>query len=811
MQTNTSYGLGGTNPLHRVRLKSPGAPADPIDTPILGGGTPDMQLLAKPGPPRKPQRSLLNKLVRTTAWVATAVTLTAASMGTLGYFANPALRDQPTLTILADQNPASAEAPGKAVPKPKAKPASSHAVRVSGDGVALLVPADTLRQVAHDVQNTPLAKKFLAQKTAEAEKNLNQLLAHMKVPDGNVLLDARLPLPTGERAFFHVGNVDLPSFGVHQFQTEDVPLKVSYQTSPVAPNLKLGLETFQAGNPIKPDSAGPDGIYLGSIKVKLSPGQESLPVEGDLQLGLDLDGSATMGKLAELEAKLKEVPPSSPRAAQLQELIGKHRQRIAHGNTLKGHEIKLLEDAFQDQKMHFRADVHTGTGVLAEATYHVWVGPDATGDGRADVHLASETDFKNMDGLRVELRELKGDPTRAPDGMVARLLHEKIQASFAGGVEQALPQVTDVLRKMAVERVDRELHQGAPWAAGEGNQRLSGAYQRGLDFDVPGVAGTGGKQVHYNVGKVEVGSQGLVAEMKVGRNSVPQGETLRFPFQLGAGDVGVKLSGSELSQRLRDVDWASMLEEIKQKQGLLELSFGKDKAGRTMLPSLVMDQATGKPAVAFDIVARAEGVKPIHGVTGAITTGTGKLDEGMGKLQKGMKKELGGAGEVVGGILRSPFWLADKVLGGAKAIVDNTAGVVVDGVTDHATRPTVHTGVVIPLDLAVHDGKLSVEPDGQHVRFTSSKGEVPFDVLDLLPTRLISNLIVNLVAESQGPSQVGEAARRGNVEVSLAGKGLSFAEVGVVKKGTGAPDLAVKLKAGPATADFVVRTLLGER
>lgn len=805
MQTNVSHILGGAAPL--PPRKSGSRPAEPVDQSVLGGGAPELQLLAKPGPARKPSRSLLGKLLRVAAFTATTVSLGVATLGTLGYVGNPALREQPTLTILADQNPASASLETPGAPRPAA--VSSHAVRVSPDGVALVVPPDTLRQVAQQIQNTPLAKRFLAQKTAEAEKNLNQILASLKVPDGNVLLDAHLPLPTGERSFFHVGDVSLPSLGVHEFKTEDVPLKVSYQTEPVAPRLKLGLETFQARHPIRPDGVGPDAIYLGSIKVRLSPGQESMPVQGQLQLGLDLDGQATRAQMADLQAKLSAVPKNSPRAEQLRALLARHEARLAQGQALQGQQLDLVESAFQNQSMKFRAEVHTGTGPLAEATYHVWVGPDQTGDGRADVQMAAETDFKALDGLRVELAELHGDPSQAPDGMMARLLHEKIQASFAGGVKEALPQVTDTLRKMAVARVDQELHKGAPWASAEANQRLTGAYQRGLDFEVPGLNGPG-QPVHYSLGKVEVGSQGLVSEMRVGRNASGQAETVQLPFSLASGDVGARLSGAELNRRLGGLDWNAMLTAIKQKQGLLELSFGKDKAGRPVMPHLVVDSVTGKPAVAFDIVARAAGVKPVEGVTGVITDGSGALDKGMGKLQKGMKKELGTAGEVVGGVLRSPFWLADKLLGGAKTVVDHTAGAVVDGVTDQATRPTVHTGVVIPLDLSVHDGKLSVAPDGQHVRFDRAHGELPFDPLNLLPTRLLSNLIVNAVAEAQGPSQVGQAASERTVEVSLAAKGLHFSQVSLMPRGNGAPDLGVKLKAGPATADFVVRTLLGD-
>ncbi len=773
-----------------------------------------LQLLGKPKPvdspepSARPSRSLLAKLVRMAAWTGIAAGVGVSSLGTLGYMGNPALTEPPALTILADQSPASAESPSRiqSQKSPAARPAAGP-LTVASDGVAVMIPPDTLRQVAIHVQKTPLAQKFLAQKAAQAEQSLNQVLSSLKVPDGSVLLEATLPLPTGERAFFHVGNVDLPSLGVNAFQTETVPLLVGYQTSPIEPGLKLGLETFQASHPTRPDGMSPHGVYLGSIKVKLSSDQASLPVEGKLQLALDLDGQATREKMSELEGKLKAVPADSPRAVQLRELIGKHQARLAQAETLKGHEIGLLESAFQDQTMSFKAEIETGTKPLAEATYHVWMGTDQTGDGRADIQLAAETDFASLDALKVHLRELKGDPLKAPEGMVARLLHEKIQASFAGGVQQALPQVTEVLRDMAVARVDQELHKGAPWAAGEGNQRLAGAYERGLDFEVPGVGAS--KSVHYQVGRVQVGDQGVLAEMRSAQRPGGKTEELKLPFAVNAGEVAVRLSGSELSQRLQSMDWDTLLDEIKQSKGLLELSFGKDRAGRTILPHLVMDQATGKPAVAFDIQARMEGVKPVQGATGLVSAGTGAIDEGMGKLQKGMKKELGVPGEVVGTVLRAPFFLVDKIVGGAKTVVDHTAGAVVDGVTDQATRPTVHTGVVIPLDLTVQDGKLAVTPDGQHVRFSNASGDLPFDPLNLLPTRLVSNLIVNLVAEAQGPSQVGEAAAQRSVQLSLASKGLDIFEVGVMPRGDGSPDLAIKLKAGPATADFVVRTLLG--
>ncbi|MEW6282972.1 MAG: hypothetical protein AB1758_30445, partial [Candidatus Eremiobacterota bacterium] len=184
------------------------------------------------------------------------------------------------------------------------------------------------------------------------------------------------------------------------------------------------------------------------------------------------------------------------------------------------------------------------------------------------------------------------------------------------------------------------------------------------------------------------------------------------------------------------------------------------------------------------------------------------VDGAMGDLQKDLKKGAGVPGEVVGTVLRAPFFLIDQIAKGGKAVVDNTAGAVVDGVADVATRPTVHTHVVIPVDLSIQGGNLVVTPDGNAVRFSTARGDLGFDPLDLLPTRLLSNLIVNLVADAQGPTEVGSQARKQSVDVSLAGKGLSFLEVGTTPRPGGTPDLALKLQAGPGTAKFLADRLL---
>ncbi|MCE7875328.1 hypothetical protein DYH09_33875, partial [bacterium CPR1] len=243
-------------------LRLPGLPARPQGTLAspLPVGDPDQlapaRTLEKLGRPRPARASWLGRLARAAAWTAVGVSLAAGSLGVIGYVGNPALREQPAVSVLVDQNPvASTTTPG-----PAPRPIPPPSMRVASDRVAVVVPGSTLSRIAGQAQQSPLARKFLQERALEAQQSLTRVLAEQRSPEGHLLLDARLPLPTGERAFFHVGPVNLPSLGVNNFELREVPLVVGYRVGPLAPSLKVGLETLQAEAPLRPASLGAEGV-----------------------------------------------------------------------------------------------------------------------------------------------------------------------------------------------------------------------------------------------------------------------------------------------------------------------------------------------------------------------------------------------------------------------------------------------------------------------------------------------------------------------------------------------------------------------
>ncbi|MCA9796308.1 MAG: hypothetical protein KC910_31090, partial [Candidatus Eremiobacteraeota bacterium] len=371
-----------------------------------------------------------------------------------------------------------------------------------------------------------------------------------------------------------------------------------------------------------------------------------------------------------------------------------------------------------------------------------------------------------------------------------------------------LPDATAALRKIAVDKVAQQLEKTTPEVAMRANRVVDSAFQVGDRGITIHSTHEGVSDLTFLLGQVRVGDDGnLAVAIKTQPNlgDVPD-QQLPPGMTLGAGEAGVKLDGTLINTHLRDqsdggsIDWKSFLEKAEQKADLREVSFGCDQAGQTCWPRIVLDQ--GRPAVVFDVNVIPNGAKPVEGVTGLVSGATGALDQGAAKLQKGLEEKTGLFGTIVGGILRVPTAVIDGAAGVGKAVVDNTAGLVVDAASEALTRPSIHTGVVVPLKLDFDKEGLNVLPLGDEVRFSNPEQEVPFDVTDLIPTRALANLIARTVAGAAGPSKVGEQAEKVNLDVNLERLGAEIADLGW-SGGREDPDLVVKLKVTPQAAEWI--------
>ena len=723
----------------------------------------------------KPQKTATKRLLKWSAATGLAVVATTSILGGIAYQANyDALQQKPTVQILPQKLPV------KETPAPKlsaqVKAAQTPTVAsAKGGPMRVFVPPATLAQLSHEVQDTTQFKALEATGITKASQEVGQQLAVLKVPDSKVLLDVTMPLPTSERSFLHVGDVDLPSLGMRALQTESVPLAMDYTTQPIATGLKVHIKHVDPPKDLK----GP-GILLGAVQVSLSSDSGKIPVQGELNLHMDLDGKASQEQMA----RLKGMPG--------QESLIKHlNERVAQGQKLHDKVGKqglegMLQQGFE-QKLKFEANVLTGKGPLAQSTMYLWATPDSTGDGRMDIQVTQVNDDGGISNISLEMNSLQ-NISQTPDGLAAGQLHSQVKSALLKGMQDNMGKVTGDLQRMARERAEKEFAKGGPRLESLANLQLIRVYEAGQH--VKYETGNGlAPLISAQVGSVQVAQGGLLVDLQTSAGGSGRADFTGDLNNLKPGQFGAAMDLSVLNGQLKKVDWQPTLDAVKQKSDLRDLQFVKGGA-----PQISMQN--GKLTATFEVLVHANGLNATKGVTGVLTDATGGIDKGMGKLQKNLKKEAGGFGEVVGGVLRAPFFLVDKIAGGGKAVLDNTVG----AVTETATRPTLHTRISVPLEIHTENGHLKVGLDGNSVEFKKAQKDTPFDLLDILPTRLITNAIVGAVADAQGPQMVGKQLEKHGLDINLQDKlGLGFDEVRVAKDG----DLTLILHTTTKTADWV--------
>lgn len=723
----------------------------------------------------KPQKTAVGRLLKWGGATGLAVIASSSILGGIAYQANyDALAQKPSVQIVPQKLPSTQKEAPKLSVQVKAAQTPTLA-SAKGGPMRVYVPPATLTQLSHDIQGTSQFQQFNAAATSKASQEVGQQLAVLKVPDSKVLLDVSMPLPTSERSFLHIGSLDLPSAGLRALQTESVPLAMNYTTQPIATGLKVHIKNLEAPKNLK----GP-GILLGAVQVSLQSESGKIPVQGTLNLQMDLDGKATQEQMA----KLKGVPGQESLLQRLQSRVqqGKQLHDKVSAQGVEG----MLQDGF-DQQLKFEAQVLTGKGPVAQSTLYLWGTPDKTGDGRMDIQVTQANDDSGIANLALEMTSLE-NVGKTPDGLAASALHGHVKSALLKGMQENMGKVTQDLQRMARERAEKEFAKGGPRLEEVANLQLSKLYEKGQTVQYQ-TGNALAPLISAKVGNVQIAQGGLLVDLSTSAGGSGRADFTGNLDNLKPGQFGAAMDLSVLNGQLKKIDWNPTLEAVKKKAELRGLEFAKGGA-----PQIVMQN--GKPTVSFEVLVHANGLNATKGVTGVLSDATGGLDKGMGKLQKNLKKEAGGFGEAVGGLLRAPAFLLDKVVGGGKAVLDNTVG----SATEAATRPTVHTRITVPLTFQTANGHLKIGLDGDSVEFKKAQAQAPFDLLDLLPTRLLSNAIAGAVADAQGPEMVGKQLQKQGLDLDLQkGMGLAFDEVRVAKDG----DLTLIMRTTPKTAQWV--------
>lgn len=715
----------------------------------------------------KTSRSLLGKLCRWTGLAGMTAVAATSVIGGIAYHANhKVLLEKPSVHVYPNQLPRPATTQTVALTE-QVQAATRQTEPSRAGQVRVLVPAATVQTLVGEMQE----RGVLDASIASAAQQLQSSIEVLTVPAGRVLLDARLPLPGGERPLLHVGDVNLPSLGYRALSHESVPLTLDFQVAPVQTGLRASLRPVQAD----PSIEGP-GILLGAVQVTIEAPAGKIPVRGSLSLRPDLDGQAT----SQQRAKLQGMPGQEQLTQQLDARLQQGKRIRALGQA-QGFDA-LLQQGF-GQDVGFEAHVVTGKAPLVSTTLYVWAAPDTTGDGKADIQVTQTSNTEALAQLSVEMTQLRSEG-KLPDGKITRLLHDQVRNAVTTGATQALPQITAELRRVAAQQAADALGKATPQVQQAANAQLDRVY-----------AGARNLPYRTSLDQVKVTPDGLLLELQ-GQG----GGAAAIVGSLQPGQVAVGVDVGVLNRELREsVDWPALLNQAKQKSGLLDLSFGRNANGELMTPQLSVRD--GRLFVSCEVTARPKGAEPIKGATGAINGATRGLDKGAADVQRGLKKKAGGIGDVIGTVIRAPFFVADKVAEGGKFVADNTLGAVIDPAPEVITRPTIHTRISVPVKLECFDGALRVSADPRAVEFQKAKTSAPFDVLDLLPTRVLSNLLVNAVAGAQGPGKVGEQVRDKSVQLDVQqATGLRFEGVHVGRDG----DITVIARPGERTAEWLL-------
>lgn len=553
--------LPPVNPIQPKRISAPpcGAPLrnlSPLATPPSGDKVElsGLKLPEVPNspPPGKPPKSLTRRLLKWAGIATLGVTAGTSILGGIAYQGNHQALLAPTVHVYPQQleQPATPSLARQVQSVPA--PAAETLAKAPPPGVQILIPSGTVEQWI----NSPKLQAQISNQLSQAQGKIQQQIGQVRVPSGQVLLDVTLPMPTSNQSFLHVGGLNLPSLGYQALQTEAVPLQVDYRADTLETGLKVDVQQLREA-----PGQGP-GVWLGGVKVTVSAPEGYIPVAGEVNLALDLQGQSTRAQIE----RLRKMPGQERLIQQLQARLdqGQRLQRIIQEQGLDN----VLE-AGLNQDLAFQGKVLTGKEPLVQTSLHVWAVPDRTGDGKADLQVTQQNQLDNLRNLRVQVDEIGGDS--APSGMIDKFVHDQARQALISNLEKQIPQLDQQIQQTALDQVGAQLRSQAGQIQAQANGQLHQLYAR--DPQIPGLG---------SVQQIKVGPGGVLLELP-GQQG---GDGLKLaPGALQSGQVAVGIDRTSLNQQLKQrVDW----DQILQKAGgtSFKMSWARDAQNRPVHPEL---------------------------------------------------------------------------------------------------------------------------------------------------------------------------------------------------------------------------------
>jgi len=678
------------------------------------------------------------------------------------------------------------------------------------------VPADTLQRIITTLEEVPDAQENTNKALDEVDSALEKTIEDPRHIEGGILATVRVPLPTGDKPMLYMGVPNLFSSDFYNapldsdnwktlnptgtdlgsLQEEQLPLGISYDINVEAPDVNVQTRLVTPQNNPAPPSKDKPYILLAAMETSVTPEKESMGVSGDVNVNLDLDGSSTQEKIAGLQKIIKDGNSSTGQIRRASHQILQLQNRVNKASKLNGRLKQVgvrdsLENVMKDQttKMDLQVNFQKGKP-LGKATSYFWLGPDLDKDGRADIYITQDLDLSGFDNVEMGKINVQS-PTveeKGVEGRIARMGNKLVGQTIQTETKKAVKGMEDNLRQQIKGALKHTASSNIPNLENIVNGQLSKFLQNQGSYSTKVDEGAFKKDVNIRMTSLKVVEQDGKTYAVVGIDT--DGKTdaqikSDFTKQLEqsqaaveAGQVMVSLDGQMVNQMLKDqkdggsVNWSKIFEEAKAKGPIENIEFNKDNEGNIVYPRIITKD--GKPVVNIDMTISLKGMGLVEGGTGLATGAAGLMDNGAKAITEGTLGQLGEGGKIAGKVIRSPFWLLNKVVGGAKTALDSTVGVVVDAIPKEVTGSKLNLNASIPLEFMTQNGDLQVTANSKGIVLDSSRFKSKMNVKDIIPTRLLVGGIAQMIATDSPGAAVDQSKPLAQETVSIKGQGIDF-------------------------------------
>ena len=304
-------------------------------------------------------------------------------------------------------------------------------VQLDENKPAVVIPGSSARQFLSDLVRNPDFQETFQKLTAGAREQVQEMAGRVKGPSGTVNLEVEAPFPS-------TASVDSPLGSLPKLKRKVIPFTADYQVNDFAVPLNLQIKPVEVDEAVRPAEAKRDGVFLGAVQVNTDP------------LTTDVSGRVQLKK-----------------------------QKTTGGAEWAE---QALEKAFKGQDFGFQSEVSVGE---TESVFYLWVVPDYTGDGRADIAVAHRSVKSGAESLNIKVKDAQRQGEQSRDSSLGGRLNGLVGGVIEEQIESSGDQLSQAVSGVLKSKVSQFLVTGSSQAAEQINAQLGKVYSKLGELDIP--------------------------------------------------------------------------------------------------------------------------------------------------------------------------------------------------------------------------------------------------------------------------------------------------------------------------------------